>query len=99
MSQRDLIKIVSGMEPGEAEELLTRVGRIAPLATKRSLSRKALIYAALRYLQERIQIRNPRAWVEGVAAKAEREINGKGNDSGAVAIDYPQEVKAAAKPL
>jgi hypothetical protein len=97
LGQRDLIRRISGMEPGETEELLNRVGRIAPLAKKRSLSRKALIYAALRYLQERTQIRNPRAWVEGVAKKAEVEINGTGHDQEPVANYHPAANKAGAQ--
>jgi hypothetical protein len=76
LGQRDLIRRIANLEPGETEELMMRVGLIAPLATKRSLSQRAVIYAGLRYLQERRQIRNPRAWVEGVAQRADQEMRG-----------------------
>lgn len=72
MSQKELVNKIRSLEPGECEELLMILAKTSFLAKKRKLSKKAIVYAAIRYLQEAESIQTPRAWVETVAQRFDR---------------------------
>jgi hypothetical protein len=73
MTQKELVKKIQNLEPAEHENLLNQLAKTSLLPRKRGLSPKAIVFAALRLLQEpRSEIRNPQAWVEAVAQRFDR---------------------------
>jgi len=74
MDQKDLIKAVMGLVHEDLEYLEMRVYQIAPRAKGKKPSRKAKLYAGIRYIQDPTQARNPQAWIEGVAKRAQQDL-------------------------
>ena len=72
--QRQLLKAICEASPGERVELQSALIRIAPMARGKKLSNAAVLYAAVRFLQDGAGARRPAAWVEEVAKRAERII-------------------------
>jgi hypothetical protein len=71
MDQTRLLRAVDGLKDGELLELESRVMRWAPRARGAKRSLKARVYAAIRFIQSVEQVKNPQAWVEGVAKRAD----------------------------
>ncbi len=74
MGQSELLRRVRVMDWGTVAELLERVAQVAPVA--RGGSRKAKVFAALRFLQEKGAVQHPRAFVEALARRTEAQIKG-----------------------
>lgn len=72
LGQEDLLQEVVKLSGEELEEMEMRVYRLAPRAKAKKRSRAARLFAGLRFLQDgNRQARNPQAWVEGVARRAD----------------------------
>lgn len=74
MDQVRLLRAMHEMHQEELEELESRVMRCAPMARGKKRSKKAKVYAAIRYMQSQEQVKNPKAWVEGVAKRADADM-------------------------
>ena len=74
MEQRELLGRIKVMDWETEEKLLQRVGEIAPIA--RAGSRKAKLFAGIRYLQERATVKHPRAFVEALAKRTQEQLKG-----------------------
>jgi len=74
MDQVRLLRAVHGLNGEELEALESRVMRCAPMARGKKRSRKAKVYAAIRYMQSQDQVKNPQAWAEGVAKRADADM-------------------------
>ncbi len=75
LGQGDLLQEVIRLSGEELEKMEVRVYRIAPRAKARKRSRAARLFAALRFIQDgNRQARNAQAWVEGVARRADFEM-------------------------
>ena len=73
-NQEQLLKAICEASPGQRVELQSALMRIAPMARGKKLSSAAVLYAAVRFLQDGGGTRKPAAWVEEVAKRAERII-------------------------
>jgi hypothetical protein len=104
LDQRRLLRAVMNLEPGQKEEMEIRIYRIAPKAKAKKRSREARLYAALRFIQDgNRQARNAAAWIEGVARRADYQMEelrrGSKHDQKAVADHYTPQRAAAAGPF
>jgi hypothetical protein len=72
MEQRELLGRIKAMDWQTEEELLQRVGEVAPIA--RAGKRKAKLFAGIRFLQERGTVQHPRAFVEALAKRTEAQL-------------------------
>jgi hypothetical protein len=71
MEQGKLLRAVDALTVGELRDLESQVMRCAPMARGAKRSLKARVYAAIRYMQSVEQVKNPQAWAEGVAKRAD----------------------------
>ena len=74
LDQKSLQGEIMSLEAGELLELEEEVARISPMARGRRVSRRAKVYAAMRFLQGDGSIKNPAAWVESVAKRAQYDM-------------------------
>lgn len=74
MEQRKLLRAVNALTVGQLRDLESRVMRCAPMARAARRSLKARVYAAIRYMQSVEQVKNPQAWAEGVAKRADYQL-------------------------
>lgn len=74
MEQRKLLRAVDALTVGELLEVHNRVMGYAPMARAAKRSLKARVYAAIRYMQSVEQVKNPQAWAEGVAKRADYQL-------------------------
>ena len=74
--QKQLLKEICGASNEARESLMMSLLRVAPMARGKRLSRAAVLYAAVRYVQDGgvPGAKNPAAWVESVAKRAELSI-------------------------
>ena len=70
----DLLQEVRAMEPGELMAMEQKLVGLAPLARSKKRTRVARVYAALRFLQNTAALKNPAAWVETIAKRADFEL-------------------------
>ncbi len=85
MDQKELLRAVMGISVEELESLELRVMQVAPWAKAKARSRRAKLFAGIRYFQSSHQVKNPQAWVEGVAKRADydmEQLRCKGASSG-----------------
>lgn len=74
LDQATLLKGIMSMELEDLMHLEGELARIAPMARGKKRSRKARVYAAMRFLQSGQQKAKPAAWVEEVAKRADYEM-------------------------
>ncbi|MBI4643807.1 MAG: hypothetical protein HY743_08835 [Deltaproteobacteria bacterium] len=74
MDQKHLLRAVMNLGTEELESLELRVMRVAPWAKAKARSRRAKLFAGIRFFQSSHQVKNPQAWVEGVAKRADYDM-------------------------
>ena len=82
------------LEAGDLMAIEQELARIAPMARGRMVSRRAKVYAAMRFLQSDRSFKNPAAWVESVAKRAScdmERIGWKDDRSGSVGRSQSRE--------
>lgn len=83
MGQSELLRRIKIMEPGTLIDLQMEVMKLSPWARSSKVSKRAKLYAAIRYLQDgHQQVRkSPEAWVGAVASRADQEMRAWKDDS------------------
>jgi hypothetical protein len=74
LDQASLLKGIMSMELEDLVHLEGELARIAPMARGKKRTRKARVYAAMRFLQSGQDKAKPAAWVEAVAKRADYDM-------------------------
>lgn len=75
MGQGELMRRIKKLSREAMQEIKPEIMKLAPWPRSGRVSEQAKLYAAVRYLQSGGQARkSPEAWVEGVARRAQRDL-------------------------
>jgi hypothetical protein len=74
LDQATLLKGIMSMEAVDLMDLEEQLARVAPMARGKKRTRRAKVYAAMRFLQSGQEKAKPAAWVEAVAKRADYDM-------------------------